>query len=47
MADMNIGQPTKSKPKAGECRRCQSFCDKLIDPAAFGTLLLGCPYLYS
>jgi hypothetical protein len=45
MADMNIGQPIKSEPKAGECRRCQSFCDKLIDPA--GCMAMGCPYLYS
>jgi hypothetical protein len=45
MADMNLGQRTKSKPKAGECRRCQSFCDKLIDPA--GCMAMGCPYLYS
>ena len=44
MADMNL-QPTKSPSKSGECRRCQSFCDKLIDPA--GCIAMGCPYLYS
>jgi hypothetical protein len=31
--------------KAGQCRRCQSFCDKLIDPA--GCIAIGCKFLYS
>ena len=31
--------------RAGECRRCRTFCDKLIEPR--GCIELGCPYLYS
>ncbi|HEX6117168.1 MAG TPA: hypothetical protein VFY99_08710 [Solirubrobacterales bacterium] len=31
--------------RAGECRRCRTFCDKLIEPR--GCVELGCPYLYS
>lgn len=29
----------------GECRRCRTFCDKLIEPR--GCVELGCRYLYS
>ena len=30
---------------AGECRRCRTFCDKLIEPRA--CLRMRCPYLWS
>lgn len=29
----------------GECRRCRTFCDKLIEPR--GCIEMGCRYLYS
>jgi hypothetical protein len=38
----------QSKPRTaavGECRRCSSFCDKLVEPR--GCIELGCRYLYS
>jgi hypothetical protein len=31
--------------RAGECRQCKTFCDKLIEPR--GCLELRCRYLYS
>jgi hypothetical protein len=31
--------------RAGECRRCRTFCDKLIEPR--GCLEMRCSYLYS
>jgi hypothetical protein len=31
--------------RAGECRRCRTFCDKLVDPR--GCLEMRCPNLYS
>ncbi len=31
--------------KSGECRRCRTFCDKLVEPR--GCIALGCRYLYS
>ncbi len=31
--------------RAGECRRCSSFCDKLVEPR--GCIEIGCRYLYS
>lgn len=31
--------------RAGECRRCRTFCDKLVEPR--GCVEMGCPYLYS
>ncbi len=37
--------PTKQLDKAGECRQCRTFCDKLIEPR--GCLELRCRYLYS
>ena len=37
--------PEESPAKAGECRRCRSTCDKLIDP--MGCVEIGCRYLYS
>ncbi len=30
---------------AGECRRCRTYCDKLIEPRA--CLQMRCPYLWS
>ena len=38
---------TKAQPPApaGECRRCQTYCDKLIEPSA--CLRMRCPYLWS
>jgi hypothetical protein len=30
---------------AGECRRCRTFCDKLIEPRA--CLQMRCPFLWS
>jgi hypothetical protein len=38
----------QTQPKAtpaGECRRCSSFCDKLVEPR--GCVEMGCRYLYS
>ena len=31
--------------QAGECRRCRTFCDKLIEPR--GCIEIGCRFLYS
>ena len=31
--------------RAGECRQCRTFCDRLVDPR--GCLELRCRYLYS
>jgi hypothetical protein len=31
--------------RAGECRRCRTFCDKLVEPR--GCLEMRCRYLYS
>ncbi len=42
---VSVGQRAKKATKPGECRKCQSFCDKLVDPAA--CIALGCRYLYS
>jgi hypothetical protein len=38
-----VSAPAESPP--GECRRCQTFCDKLIEPRA--CLRMRCPYLWS
>ena len=35
----------RSGTQASECRRCRSFCDKLIEPR--GCIELGCRFLYS
>ena len=35
----------RSETDASECRRCRTFCDKLIEPR--GCLELGCRFLYS
>ena len=35
----------EDRTQASECRRCRTFCDKLIEPR--GCIELGCRYLYS
>ncbi|MGZ5308089.1 MAG: hypothetical protein ACXWDQ_00985 [Solirubrobacterales bacterium] len=45
MPNAPLGEREERGSKAGECRRCQSFCDKLVDPA--GCMAIGCRYLYS
>ena len=42
---MPIKQRGGESTRAGECRQCRTFCDKLIEPR--GCLEMGCPYLYS
>ena len=42
---MAIQQRGGSETRVGECRQCQTFCDKLIEPR--GCLELRCRYLYS
>jgi hypothetical protein len=42
---MAAKQTTHKAARAGECRRCSSFCDKLVEPR--GCVELGCRYLYS
>jgi hypothetical protein len=42
---MAARQQTESEAKAGECRKCRTFCDKLVEPR--GCLALRCQYLYS
>ena len=39
---MSLKQETA---KTGECRKCRTFCDKLIEPR--GCVELRCSYLYS
>jgi hypothetical protein len=43
------GVPTQQRreeaAQVGECRQCQTFCDKLVEPR--GCLELRCNYLYS
>src|SRR5659263_114469 len=34
-----------TRTQAGECRRCRSFCDKMVEPR--GCLEMGCRVLYS
>jgi hypothetical protein len=31
--------------RSGECRRCRTFCDKLVEPR--GCIEIGCRFLYS
>jgi hypothetical protein len=40
-----LTQRGEQKETAGECRRCNTFCDKMIEPR--GCLELRCRYLYS
>jgi len=35
----------RGETASGECRRCRTFCDKLIEPR--GCVELGCRFLYS
>ena len=42
---MPLTQRGEQKETAGECRRCNTFCDKMIEPR--GCLELRCRYLYS
>src|SRR4051795_12693533 len=42
---MPLSRPQEETAKAGECRECRTFCDKLIEPR--GCLELRCGYLYS
>ncbi|HSI81417.1 MAG TPA: hypothetical protein VK919_12295 [Solirubrobacterales bacterium] len=35
----------RGETRAGECRQCRTFCDKLVEPR--GCIELGCRYLYS
>jgi hypothetical protein len=42
---MPIGKTEERRRATGECRKCRSFCDKLIEPS--GCLAIGCRYLYS
>jgi len=36
---------TEQGARVGECRRCSSFCDKLVEPR--GCVEMRCRYLYS
>src|SRR5881397_2711061 len=42
---MPLTQRPDAGTRAGECRQCRTFCDKLIDPRS--CLELRCGYLYS
>jgi hypothetical protein len=42
---MPAKQHEERAARAGECRQCRSFCDKLIEPR--GCIELRCRYLYS
>jgi hypothetical protein len=42
---MATRQREESTARAGECRQCRSFCDKLIEPR--GCVEMGCRFLYS
>ena len=42
---MPLKQRGEQTQSAGECRRCSTFCDKLIEPR--GCLELRCRYLYT
>jgi hypothetical protein len=37
--------PQRPPERTGECRRCGSFCDKVIDPGE--CLAAGCSFLYA
>ena len=36
---------TVQRTQASECRRCRTFCDKLIEPR--GCIEMGCRFLYA
>jgi hypothetical protein len=42
---MPAQQREERAAREGECRRCRSFCDKLVEPR--GCLEMGCRYAYS
>ena len=42
---MPAKQTEQKAARAGECRRCSSFCDKMVEPR--GCVEMGCRYLYS
>jgi hypothetical protein len=42
---MALKQRDGEGTREGECRRCRTFCDKLVEPR--GCLEMRCPYLYS
>jgi hypothetical protein len=42
---MATRQREEKAARAGECRQCRSFCDKLIEPR--GCVEMGCRFLYS
>jgi hypothetical protein len=39
------GKTKERRSAAGECRKCNAFCDKLVDPA--GCMEMGCRFLYT
>jgi hypothetical protein len=42
---MALKQRKDEGTRAGECRRCRAFCDKLVEPR--GCIEMGCSYLYT
>jgi hypothetical protein len=42
---MPLSQREEEATRAGECRRCRTFCDKMVEPRS--CVELDCPYLYS
>jgi hypothetical protein len=42
---MALTRREEGTERTGECRRCRTFCDKLVDPQ--GCIAMGCVYLYS
>jgi hypothetical protein len=42
---MAMRQGVERVTKAGECRRCRAFCDKMVEPR--GCVEMRCRYLYS
>lgn len=42
---MPLSQRKEEATRAGECRQCRTFCDKMVEPR--GCLELGCGYLYT
>ena len=42
---MPVTQPSEQKTACGECRQCNTFCDRMVEPR--GCLEMRCRYLYS
>lgn len=40
-----LGQRSAEETSHGECRRCRTFCDKVVEPR--GCIEQGCAFLYS